>query len=98
VMGVPQARELYGSPNGDRWDLVREPGSEQVLVRHRPNAAPGGRASEIEVGEFLARGGRGSEQVELLQLIGSLVDRDKEALGIQFARQHMSSSRVARLQ
>jgi hypothetical protein len=71
---VSQARELYRSSSGDRWDLVREPGSGRVLVRHRPNAASGGRASEVEVGEFLARGGRGPEHAELLRLIGTLVD------------------------
>jgi hypothetical protein len=73
VIGVFQARELYRSSSGDRWDLVREPGSGRVLVRHRPNAASGGRASEVEVGEFLARGGRGPEHAELLRLIGTLV-------------------------
>jgi hypothetical protein len=79
VIGVSQARELYRSSSGDRWDLVREPGSGRVLVRHRPNAASGGRASEVEVGEFLARGGRGPEHAELLRLIGTLVDGGKAA-------------------
>jgi len=78
VIGVSQARELYRSSSGDRWDLVREPGSGRVLVRHRPNAASGGRASEVEVGEFLARGGRGPEHAELLRLIGTLVDGGEE--------------------
>ena len=75
---MARARELYRSPNGDRWDLVREPASGRVLVRHRPNAASGGRASEVEVGEFLARGGRGPEHAALLRLIGALVGEDGE--------------------
>lgn len=69
-----QERRLYGSANGDRWDLVREPGSGRVFVRHRPNAPSGGRATEIEVGEFLARGGHGPQHAELLRLIGTLVE------------------------
>jgi hypothetical protein len=66
-------RELYSSPNGDRWLLVREAVSERVLVRHEPNLPSGGKASEIEVGEFLSRG-HGPEQQALLRLIGSLVE------------------------
>ena len=68
------ARELHRSPNGDRWSLVRDPGSGRVSVRHEPNLASGGRASDIEVGDFLARGGHGPEHQELLRLIGTLVE------------------------
>ena len=67
-------RELYRSANGDRWSLVRDPGSGRVFVRHEPNAASGGRASDTEVGDFLARGGHGPEHRELLRLIGMLVE------------------------
>jgi hypothetical protein len=66
-------RELYRSPNGDRWLLVRETLSERVLVRHEPNLASGGKASLLELGEFLSRG-HGPEQQALLRLIGSLVE------------------------
>ncbi len=70
-----EARELYRSANGDRWLLVRAPGSGRVFVRHEPNAPSGGRASDTEVGDFLARGGgRGPEHAELLRLIGTLVE------------------------
>jgi hypothetical protein len=72
-----EARELYRSPNGDRWLLVRDPGSGRVLVRHEPNAPSGGRAGDTEVGDFLARGGgRGPEHAELLRLIGTPVEGD----------------------
>ncbi len=67
-------RELYRSPNGDRWRLARDRGSGRVFVRHEPNVAPGGRASDIAVGDFLARGGHGPEHQELLRLIGTLVE------------------------
>jgi hypothetical protein len=69
-----ETRELYRSANGDRWSLVRDPGSGQVFVRHEPNAASGGRASDIGVSEFLVRGGHGPEHQELLRLIGTLVE------------------------
>ena len=68
------ARELRRSPNGDRWSLVRDPGSGRVFVRHEPNLSSGGRASDIEIGDFLLRGGHGPEHQELLRLIGTLVE------------------------
>ena len=69
-----EARELYSSANGDRWSLVREPGSGRVLVRHEPNASSDGRTSDISIGGFLVRGGHGPEHQELLRLIGTLVE------------------------
>jgi hypothetical protein len=68
-----EERELYSSANGDRWFLVRDTNSEQVFVKHQPNAPSGGRPSNIEIGEFLRRGG-GPEHRELLRLIGTLVE------------------------
>ena len=67
-------RELYRSPNGDRWSLARDPASGRMSVRHEPNVSSGGRASDIEVGDFLVRGGHGPEHQELLRLIGTLVE------------------------
>ena len=69
-----QTRELYQSANGDRWDLVRDPGSGRVFVRHAPNLASGGRASDWEIGAFLRAGAGGPEHQELLRLIGTLVE------------------------
>jgi len=68
-----ESKELYRSPNGDRWLLVREALSDRVLVRHEPNPPSGGKTSVIEVGEFLSRG-HGPEQQALLRLIGGLVE------------------------
>jgi hypothetical protein len=69
-----QSRELYRSaPNGDRWSLVWEPESERVYIEHEPNLSSGGRTTHIEIGEFLAHGGRGPEHQALLRLIGTLV-------------------------
>ena len=44
-------RELYSSPNGDRWLLAREPESARVFVRHIPNMPSGGKATDIEIGD-----------------------------------------------
>ena len=65
-------RELYRSPNGDCWYLVRD--GERVSVRHEPNIASGGRTSEIDIGSFLRESGRGPQHDALLHLIGSLVE------------------------
>ena len=75
-----QERLLYASENGDRWSLARDSGTGRVFVRHRPNPPSGGRASDIDLGAFLAQGGLGPEKQELLRLIGSLVD-STEAVG-----------------
>jgi hypothetical protein len=67
-----RSKELYSSPNGDRWLLCKD-ASGCVFVAHHPNAASGGKASRIELATFLSRG-RGPEQQALLQLIGSILD------------------------
>ena len=71
-MLVKKARELYSSPNGDRWFLIGEP-SGTVFIRHEANAASGGQVEPIELAAFLASG-RGPEHQELLRLIGTLLD------------------------
>lgn len=48
--------EIYRSSNGDRWDLVEEPDTERLLVRHQPNLASGGQPSMIELRQFLDEG------------------------------------------
>jgi hypothetical protein len=75
-----QKRELYRSaPNGDRWLLVREAGSERVFIEHQPNASSGGLASHIDLGDFLMHGGRGPEHQALLRLIATLVEEPPRA-------------------
>ena len=65
-------RELYSSPNGDKWFLGRDPITEEVFIRHEPNAPSGGRPSDIDIGAFLGRGPRNPEHQALLRLIGTL--------------------------
>lgn len=69
-----ESRELYDSPNGDRWYLVREPRSGRVFIRHEPNPASGGETELIEIVDFLQQAA-GPEQQELLRLIGTLVEQ-----------------------
>jgi hypothetical protein len=71
---VAQRRLLYSSENGDSWFLVRGSEPERVFVRHEPNAASGSQATELEIAEFLIRGVYGPEHLELLRLIGTLVE------------------------
>jgi hypothetical protein len=67
-------RELYSSPNGDRWYLARDIDLGQVFIRHEPNVPFGGKAVRIEVGAFLSQSGQGPEHRELLRLIGTLAE------------------------
>jgi hypothetical protein len=69
-----ETRELYASPNGDRWYLAQQGTSQQVYIQHIANAASGGHMTRIEVGEFLVRGGNAPEQQALLRLIGTLTE------------------------
>jgi hypothetical protein len=72
---MDETRLLYASENGDRWVLVRDAGAGRVYVRHEPNLASGGQVAELDIGEFLIRGVHGPEHLELLRLIGTLVER-----------------------
>ncbi len=73
-----RTRELYRSPNGDRWLLCKDP-SGGVFIVHQANIPSGGHVSRIEVGDFLAKG-HGPEQQALLHMIGALLDPDAAGL------------------
>ncbi len=72
-------RELYSSPNGDRWFLVREKDSGRVFVSHEANVPSGGKIMSIEIGAFLGSGGEGPEHQALLRLSATLVDDRADA-------------------
>ena len=74
-----ETRQLYRSPNGDRWYVARDAGSGLVFVRHEANEASGGRVTEIDIRDFLTSGGHGPEHAELLRLIGTLVESRSDA-------------------
>jgi hypothetical protein len=67
-----ETRELYSSPNGDRWLLGCDP-TGRVFVRHEANAASGGQVTDLDIGAFLSRGPRHPEHQALLRLIATLV-------------------------
>ena len=83
----PQSRELYSSPNGDKWLLTREPESRRVFVRHIPNMPSGGKMTDIEIGAFLCERSYGPQHMELLRLIETLVENGSDHGG-QEARPH----------
>ena len=62
------SEEIYHSPNGDRWLLVRE----RNVVRHEPNLSSGGRVTETDLAEFLERTGSSPEN----QALRALMERD----------------------
>jgi hypothetical protein len=68
-----ERRELYSSPNGDRWFLSRDPGTGSIFIRHEANVSSRGYLTEIVIGAFLS-GGRNPEHQALLRLIGSLAE------------------------
>jgi hypothetical protein len=64
---------IHTSSNGDKWLLVRNPECGDVFVRHLPNAASGGKSSNIELDAFLLKSKGSPERESLLRMIGSLV-------------------------
>jgi hypothetical protein len=58
-------RDLYRSPNGDRWLLVRDD-TGRVFVRHEANPASGGAVTDTNIASFLGQGGLGPEKQELI--------------------------------
>ncbi|QIG96303.1 hypothetical protein [Bradyrhizobium sp. 6(2017)] len=64
-------REIYQSPNGDRWTLCREDDG-RVFVLHEANLPSGGASAQIEISDFLSHGKAGPEQQALLRLIATL--------------------------
>jgi hypothetical protein len=65
------AKEVYLSPNGDRWSLGQS-STGGLTVTHQPNPASGGRASVSDVTTFLSRGDRGPEREALLRALEEL--------------------------
>jgi hypothetical protein len=74
-----EMRELYHSPNGDRWFLGRDPASGRVFVRHQANIPSGGHSEDIDIGAFLGKGTQNPEHQALLRLIGTLVESGPDA-------------------
>jgi hypothetical protein len=65
-------RQLYISPNGDRWLLARDAGTGFAFIRHEANIPSGGQLTDIPIGDFLSLP-QHPEHEALLRLIGTLV-------------------------
>ena len=63
------AEDFYRSSNGDRWQLIRDATSGRSFVRHEPNLSSGGRVTDTDVDEFLARTGTSPENLALRALL-----------------------------
>jgi hypothetical protein len=69
-----EMEQLYRSPSGDIWFLVRDPMTGLAFVRHQANVSSGGQVTDVEIGAFLS-GPPDPEQEALLRVIGaSMVD------------------------
>jgi hypothetical protein len=64
-------KELYNSPNGDRWVLRRDHAGK-LVVSHYPNDASGGQASEVGVQAFLSQSRPGPEHKALIEALASI--------------------------
>jgi hypothetical protein len=85
-----QKRELYSSPNGDKWYLARESETGRLFVRHKANVPSGGRVTDIDIGTFLSGGRRHPEHQALLHLIGTLVESDRQRVARRSRRVRLS--------
>jgi hypothetical protein len=63
------AEDIYRSPNGDRWRLVRDTASGRRFVRHEANASSGGQVTDTELEDFLSINGSGPEYIELRRMV-----------------------------
>jgi len=94
-----ETRELYRSPNGDTWFLVRDPATGLAFIRHQANTSAGGQVTDTEIGAFLS-GQRHPEQDMLLRLIGTLIvdpqradaddDQSHARTGMEWSEKEMS--------
>jgi hypothetical protein len=69
---------FYSSSNGDRWQLVNDEETGRMLVRHEPNLASGGRASDVTVTEFLSRSGTSPQAIALQEPLDRPGEADTE--------------------
>ena len=70
-MAASVLKDLYNSPNGDRWVLSRD-GAGRLFVTHFPNRASGGRPGDVGVEAFLAQHPQGPEHQALAEALADL--------------------------
>jgi hypothetical protein len=73
-------KELHVSPNGDRWDLGKDPAGN-LVVCHHPNKPSGGRPSEVALDVFLAHGRGVPEYQAVTDALATLelLDKNRDA-------------------
>ena len=74
-----QKRELYSSPNGDKWFLSGDPATGNVFIRHEANIPSGGHVTEMDIATFLSSGQRNPEHQALFHLLGTLLKGESAA-------------------
>ena len=74
-----QKRELYSSPNGDKWFLSGDPATGNVFIRHEANIPSGGHVTEMDIATFLSSGQRNPEHQALSHLLGTLLKGESAA-------------------
>jgi hypothetical protein len=68
-------RKIYQSENGDSWWLCFEE-TGRVCVLHEANASSGGKASKLEIADFLSEGKAGPEHQAFIRMLGELAKVD----------------------
>jgi hypothetical protein len=68
------AEPIYRSSKGDRWTLIRDPGTGRLSVRHEANPSSGGCVTETDADEFLSIAGSGPEFAALRRLLNRPAD------------------------
>ena len=72
-------RAFYTSSNGDCWLVVKAGNDDEIFVRHEPNQASGGQASEVDIATFIAHGIGSPESKALMDLLALLrSEQDRE--------------------
>jgi hypothetical protein len=72
---------FYSSSNGDRWQMLHDDETGRYIVRHEPNMASGGKATDVDLPEFLSRNSATPQGVALQQLLDKdgAIDPDVDA-------------------
>jgi hypothetical protein len=73
-MSETSSREIYASSNGDRWLLVGDRVSRDLVVRHIPVASSGGQTSVVDLGSFLSVNSGSPQHERLLQMLLEVVE------------------------
>jgi hypothetical protein len=90
-MTAPVLKELYNSPNGDRWMLSKDSTGTLVIIHH-PNKSSGGRPSQVSVDAFLSQGRQGPEHHALVEALDSIGRESADN-----AHQELSAEAIAKL-